>query len=154
MNTSCHNNSYLMDPAVNLFWLSLLVIENLPSALHISEKHTQKCRRTHARQRYTLICICSYRPTQCWWWNIYSHIPTDREMLMGRDSLPRAPINQHVLTLLDGLHVQQTWCLVCVCVCVKSRFMCACEYSLCVQISTLVIVLIKLEQTRSNKIKG
>ena len=32
--------------------------------------------------------------------------------------------------------------------------MCACEYSLCVQIAKSVIVLIKLEQTGSNRIKG
>lgn len=56
-------------------------------------------------------------------------------MLMGRDSSPKAPINQHVLTLKDRLHVGQAWCLsVCLSVCEVQFYdiiLCANLISLC-----------------------
>lgn len=54
---------------------------------------------------------------------------------MGRDSSPKAPINQHVLTLKDRLHVGQAWCLsVCLSVCEVQFYdiiLCANLISLC-----------------------
>lgn len=96
-----------MDLVVRLCCLSLL-----------TPREQEKHRHTH---------------TLSWWQNINSHIPTDREMLMGRDNLPQAPINQCVLILSDSLHVGPAWCLIACevqfydwwfCVCLWVRALC------------------------------
>ncbi len=158
-----------MDLVVGLFWLWLLLIENFQS-VNISETsktkntdtHRQRWWRTHVRQRYTphsYMLIQTHTLLVAKYLFTHSHWQRD---VNGKGQPPPGTNQSACPHALRQPSCGTDLVFVCVCVSLESPvFMtdvCVCvwmfEYSLCEQIATSVIMLIKPSQMRWSKIKG